>query len=152
LSIVYPIEGWLGYLRFLREGFAGSDLFAPGQLGAILRARHGLWRASSRRTGDFLASLAGSGFVVSGRFHACTMALLTRTPFAGIASNTPKIQSLVEDVGLEPWRAGIDLAPAAVADAAGHGWTNTESAAIGDYLRAARQGCERFFRELKGLA
>ncbi|HEX4331500.1 MAG TPA: polysaccharide pyruvyl transferase family protein [Usitatibacter sp.] len=152
LSILFPAQGAGGYPRFLREGIAASDLRAPGRLAALLRARHALWRASSRRTDEFLARLAGFGFVVSGRFHACTLALLTGTPFAALASNTAKIESLVEDAGLEPWRARIDLEKAAVTDAARRGWSVAERRAIDDYVAGARSGAERLFRELKDLA
>lgn len=45
----------------------------------------------------FLHELYGSELLVTGRFHAVTMALATQTPFIAISSNTHKIKSTVQD-------------------------------------------------------
>jgi polysaccharide pyruvyl transferase WcaK-like protein len=36
--------------------------------------------------------------IITGRFHTVTLCIATRTPFVAVASNTPKIQWLIDDV------------------------------------------------------
>lgn len=52
----------------------------------------------------FLARLAGAEAMITGRFHVSCMAILTRTPFVAIASNTWKIEALLKDFELDPRR------------------------------------------------
>jgi hypothetical protein len=42
------------------------------------------------------------GAIVAGRFHAVCLALLAGKPFLAVASNTHKIESMVEEIGLDP--------------------------------------------------
>ena len=90
-----------------RSGICGTDSVLKDTTDAIaeLCERNG-WpvRPMKYRPGEgerpesYVASLASSELVVTGRFHAVTMCLATRTPFAAIESNTPKISSFVRDV------------------------------------------------------
>jgi hypothetical protein len=46
----------------------------------------------------FIKQLLEAELVITGRFHAVTMCILTKTPFVAIESNTPKISHLLLDV------------------------------------------------------
>ncbi len=52
--------------------------------------------------------LKQNNFLVSGRFHSTCFAIITKTPFLAIKSNTFKIESLIEDIQLNKERL-IDL-------------------------------------------
>lgn len=75
-----------------------SDLLRPGPLARELREVMRARKTFSRSPESFLEYLAKRTVIVTGRYHAVTMSLLTRTPFVAVESNTPKISSLVEDV------------------------------------------------------
>jgi len=47
---------------------------------------------------DFLRAMVQAKALISGRYHAVTMALLTGTPFVAVESNTPKSSNLLMDV------------------------------------------------------
>jgi polysaccharide pyruvyl transferase WcaK-like protein len=50
---------------------------------------------------ELLHCVATSRCVVTGRFHMVCLALLARTPFMAVQSNTHKIEGLLGDVGLQ---------------------------------------------------
>lgn len=52
-------------------------------------------------TQDYLTRLAACEGVVTGRFHTVCFAIGLQTPFVAVSSNTPKIESLINDVGLD---------------------------------------------------
>jgi hypothetical protein len=52
----------------------------------------------------FLSALSQHRLVVTGRFHAVCLAVLSGTPFLAVASNSWKIQALIQDIGLDPAR------------------------------------------------
>lgn len=47
---------------------------------------------------DIAKFAASHQAIVTGRFHAITLCIATRTPFVAVASNTPKIEWLLDDV------------------------------------------------------
>lgn len=152
LSIIFPPPGAAGYLRFLRQGFAARDALTPAQLLRIVRLRHRLCRNSFTRTEPFLSALGRYRLLVSGRFHACTLALITGTPFVSVPSNTGKIGTLVADAGLAPWRASTTLDAHSIAQASAAGWSPQEREAIASHVAAARSGAEQLFRDIRALA
>ena len=153
VSILYGDRGTSGYLRFLRAGVGlREDLAAPGRLAKLVRLRHRLWRAATPDTGAFIDRLARLRLLVSGRFHACTLALGVGTPFVAVASNTGKIAALIEDAGLDDWRLRVPLEAAAIQTAAERGWSGVERRNISDYLARTREAVDGLFRDLRGLA
>lgn len=152
VSIVFPAPGPLGHLRFVRQGFGVRDVRTPATLLRISAMRHRLARSSFRETERFLASLAGYRLLVSGRFHVCTLALITGTPFIAVPSNTGKIAALIADAGLQPWRASASLDERGIGEAHAAGWTAQEREAIASHVYAARAGAEKLFRDMRSLA
>lgn len=55
-------------------------------------------RHRSPKPNAYIAQLKECRFVITGRFHTVTMCLKNRIPFVAIASNTPKIEHLLEDL------------------------------------------------------
>lgn len=151
ISIIYSDEGAVGYFRFLRAGVSLRSDVSPRVLGRILRMRHRLWRAGSADTEAFLARLTALKLLVSGRFHACTLALVTETPFVAISSNTGKIDGLIADAGIESWRGDISLETASIHAAASRGWSSIERQALREYRFAAQVQAEALFRDMRAL-
>jgi polysaccharide pyruvyl transferase WcaK-like protein len=98
-----------------------------------------------------LDQLSRASLLVAGRFHAACFALLTKTPLLCAETNTHKIDGLMDDCGLEPWRrikpADIDAALVERASA----WSAAESAAIDQYLARSRLETDRLFDDMRAL-
>lgn len=152
VSIHERPHGARARLRFLREILGKPDLPHPLTLLRRLAARREQLGSSGESLEEFLVGLAGLSLLVSGRFHACTLALVAGTPFVAAGTNSHKIQALVEDAGLAAWRAGPDLSPQAVREAARQGWSAGEREAAADYVASARAGAHALFDDLGRLA
>lgn len=153
LSICYSNNRLSSWAQFLRDGVAiRQDPIHPVRLAALLRARHELWRRSSTDTGAFIAQVAHLDLLVSGRFHACTLALANGTPVIAHSSNTGKIAALFHDAGIEEWRSVVNLDPGAVSDACVRGWSASERDNLRGYLASATQATEVLFSDLSDLA
>lgn len=153
VSICYSNNRLSGWARFLRDGIAmRQDPAHPARLAAMLRARHELWRRSSNDPNLFIDQVAHLKLLVSGRFHACTIALATGTPVIAQSSNTGKIAALFKDAGIEEWRAVVNLDTQAVSDACARGWSKSERENISAYLANATQAAEALFSDLADLA
>jgi Polysaccharide pyruvyl transferase len=140
------------YLRFLRGGMSlRQDLKDPRRAAELIRLRHRLWKNRSADKGGFMMTVASLDFLVSGRFHATTIALAVGTPFVSQASNTGKIAAFARDVGLDDWRTNCDLTPQNLLDVARMGWSNSEADNRLSYLDAARSKSEALFADLRGL-
>lgn len=138
------------WASFLRAGLSlRADLPRPVRLAGLVALRHGMWRASQDDPARFLDELARLDLLVSGRFHACTLALVAGTPFVAQASNTRKIATLIADAGLEPWRATLPEDPRRI-DA--RGWSLAEDEARRDYLSRARTEAAALAADLRELA
>jgi len=153
LSIVHGAPGLLGWARFLRMGVALSkDLHHPARTIALLRMRHRLWLQKEPDIGRFLYRLASLELLVSGRFHACTLALATETPMVTQSSNTSKIASLFHDAGLDAWRCELSLNADCVQEARTMGWTTQERENLRAYLNDASRATDVLFADLAKLA
>ncbi len=137
--------------RFMRAGISRADLASPIRMRDLLRARRAQWRSANCHVETFLQQLARIELLVSGRFHACTLALVAGAPFISAGSNTRKIAALVEDAGLECWRGGGVLSLQAIADAKSCGWSEAEQEARVVYLRRARDEAAGMFTALSRL-
>lgn len=153
VSIVHGGPGPVGWIRFLREGVALSrDLRHPARLSALLRLRHRLWWQGSADSQRFLTGLGTLKLLVSGRFHACTLALAAGTPLIAQASNTDKIAALFHDAHLDSWRHEGALDAARVHEASERGWAEKEFRNLCDYLDEASTSAETLFSDLATLA
>ncbi|WMS43219.1 polysaccharide pyruvyl transferase family protein [Acuticoccus sp. MNP-M23] len=82
--------------------------------------------------------MAGFNRIVTGRFHAVCFAVAMRIQFHAIPSNTPKIETLIADIGLNPARiAGLTGGlPRPLP------FSEDELAAIGRYLADAEKAAQ----------
>lgn len=136
---------------FLRAVVGRPDLVHPARLAALIRARHAQWKNAAPGVDEFLRRLSRLELLVSGRFHACTLALVAGTPFVAAGSNSQKIEALVEDAGLAAWRCGGVLSAEVIRVAAASGWRPEEQASIASYLAGARSRATALFGELGTL-
>jgi hypothetical protein len=134
--------------RFLRSGFGRQDLRKPSRVLTLLGARHAQWKNATPNAHDFLKRIAELELLVSGRFHACTLAMVMRTPFIAYGSNSSKIEALVEDSGVAGWRVNADLASSLSSELARDGWSKREQEAIAQYIEGARAKASHLFRDL----
>ncbi|MEP2470663.1 polysaccharide pyruvyl transferase family protein [Roseobacter sp.] len=126
---------------------ASRDLSRPSRL-SVSRLRKAL-RARKRvrlfgedvrfaSAHDFVDWISNRDLIVTGRYHTVTLAILTHTPFLYLDSNSPKIQKLIEDVGLIQNRklASIeDLDQTALRAACV--FTSQDDAAIEEFLKVS---------------
>lgn len=152
VSIHERPRGLRGRWRFQRAILGKRDLASPLGAWRRLSARREQLGASGESLEGFVAGLAGLALLVSGRFHACTLALVAGTPFLAAGTNSHKISALVEDAGLAPWRAAPALDAAAINEAMHGGWSAAEQAARADYVARARQEARELFSDLGQLA
>jgi polysaccharide pyruvyl transferase WcaK-like protein len=111
--------------------------------------KRGDFNRELKEAGDFGAWLSSHEFVITGRFHAVTFCIATKTPFVAIDSNTPKISSFVNDIFGEIERV-IPLAGLAQLDTERfRNWTSTEVIAVDTGVQRARMQTEEMFKELR---
>ena len=151
MPIQFSEPGPLGTWRFFREYLSRGDIGSPKRILALISSRHRQYRSQTRSEDDYITALSGIALLVSGRFHACTLALLAETPFLAAGTNSSKILSLVADAGLEEWRAGAPLTRGAIEDACRTGWSDREISNVRRYVASARDGANALFARLKAL-
>ena len=153
VSIAYGETGVSGCVRFIRDGISLSeDIIYPARLASLIGLRYRHWRQPKIDANGFISRLANLELLVSGRFHACTLALAAGTPLVALPSNTDKISALFGDVGLDKWRCTASINPDLLGYAKEYGWRQTEFSNICDYLRYASMAAERLFSDLAKLA
>jgi polysaccharide pyruvyl transferase WcaK-like protein len=145
-------SGVLEAIAFVRYGIARSDVRDLRMAWAMARARISMSHARRASPDMFLDDLSRLQLLVSGRFHACALAMLTGTPFVSVPSNTGKIQALLHDAGLSQWRCKPDLSPLGLRDAWRTGWELGEQAALMEYIAAGRAATDLLFRDIRSLA
>ena len=101
---------------------------------------------------EFASFLSSHQLVITGRFHAVTYCLATRTPFVALESNTAKISSLLRDVFGSADRVlqAID-ADSFDSDQYSH-WSDAEARALDAYLASARQSTAEMFSAISAAA
>jgi polysaccharide pyruvyl transferase WcaK-like protein len=100
----------LAYPELPRPGAKSRKIYRRARLArclgsmssVILGTRYHAHAVGVTKTQDYLHHLAASTGVVTGRFHTVCFALAIGVPFIAIKSNTPKIEAIVRDAGLDP--------------------------------------------------
>jgi Polysaccharide pyruvyl transferase len=102
---------------------------------------------------EYLSCVGSAALSVTGRFHAVCLAVLTRTPFVAVASNSWKIDALIRDIGLDPRRMQpVDaLDPLSLASG-GWDFAPHESAAIDRFLERQQSQSQSLFAAIAALA
>lgn len=108
------------------------------------------WRYCVLSTDRFLALLARSEGVVTGRFHLATLCLVTNTPFYVLPSNTHKIEALLAHAGLtKRLQPSYEQALAGRPDIA---YSEAELASINLFLKESRAGAAEMFRSMAQIS
>ena len=138
--------------KFIRSVISfRKDLTNPQKILKLSLLRSSLWHNSEASLPKFLDTLSTYDLLVSGRYHACTLALVTGTPFVTQESNTQKISSLLRDANLNPFRSAIPKNLDRHFDLREFSWTKLENEAINHYLNHARTAAEKMLKEIRSL-
>jgi hypothetical protein len=109
-------------------------------------------RIRPRNEGELLSRLAGAAMHVTGRFHGVALSLVTRTPFLALGSNTWKIESLLDDVGISKDRL---VRPGGLSDRLARGavphFTPGENRALERFMAQARSQSDSVFQRIRAL-
>lgn len=108
------------------------------------------WKYCEPTAVGFLARLANSEGVVSGRFHCVTLCLLTETPFFAIGSNTHKIEALLEACRLEG-RVYSGYSEA-LAERCRIAFSAEELQSIREFVRGSRAQAQQMFADIAAHA
>lgn len=84
---------------------AAKALRVRGEMAATIRRRRGDQHEFS--VSDFFSLLRRSELLITGRYHAVCMAMVTGTPFLAPASNSHKIEGMLQDAGLAHRMMGV---------------------------------------------
>lgn len=98
----------------------------------------------------FVERLASLKLLVTARYHGLCLAIQTRTPFIAVASNSHKVQGLLEDIGLSKSRLAklSDINPDLIARL--DSYTDEEQALLDRYLLAATENIDKMAAEIAG--
>ena len=95
-------------------------------------------------------ALAGTGGVVTGRFHTACLCLGLGVPVLAVQSNTPKIAALLADAGLDPAKRMVE--PAALATLTSvPPYTPEELAALDRFRSVSEVRFQQLFSRLRAL-
>lgn len=102
---------------------------------------------------EYLRQLQSCAFHLTGRFHSVCLSMITRTPFAAVASNSWKIEALLDDAGLAKQRQ-IALAEisSAVQRPEDFAFSGSELDRLNTFLSAASSKADRTFAQIAQLA
>ena len=130
--------------RLARIRFFKKVLIVRGKMKYWWRSQLG--HIVERPVDDFMAMLASSELVITGRFHVVCLCLVTGTPFLAVASNSHKIEGMLEDAGLShrlvsPEALGpmLDDPPL---------WEENDTRLAEQFVRRARESQEALFSEI----
>jgi polysaccharide pyruvyl transferase WcaK-like protein len=149
-------------IRFVPNDLAGKAAFARSflskrvilnlpALASAFRRASATFKNSIASPDELLAQLARLELLVTGRFHGATLALCASTPVLVTRSNTDKVEALIEDAGLEPWRViEPEELDAELLDRASR-WHGDEEPRRREYLRLAQSGAAALFRDIRDL-
>lgn len=133
--------------KFVRDAIGRQDLNNLRLFLDLIACRWQLMKVSDRSTDNWLQTLGSYSLLVSGRFHACTLAMLMGVPFVALQSNTSKISNLINDSGLDSRRLlqTEDLRLFKVSD---WNYSENEKFKLDHYILDGRQKTESLFQRI----
>lgn len=138
-------------LYFARSFFSKASIVSLRQVANDSRRLAWHLGSTTDDLSDYLTRLSHLKLFVTGRFHGVALSLRALTPVLAVRSNTPKIEAILADAGLKPWRL-IDIAELdrELIERAS-GWDAEERRNLERYLERAQSDAERLFRDLRAL-
>jgi hypothetical protein len=124
----------------------------------LFRARGALYSSTRRLLGhqrqfsveDFCHTLSHTSLLITGRYHAVCLAMLTGTPFLAVESNSHKVEGMLRDAGLGHRIVSRDVLREAVAQPST--WTASDEAAVRKYVERARSAQTEMFTHMAQAA
>ena len=102
---------------------------------------------------EYLRQLLSSAFHLTGRFHSVCLSMITRTPFAAVASNSWKIEALLDDASLSKRRQiSLDEISSAVQRPEEFAFSGDELNRLNTFLAAASSKADHVFAHISQLA
>jgi polysaccharide pyruvyl transferase len=156
-------EGRSNLFLPIRTSILHGSPHAPLSLHAWLHAQRYTWDAQfsrlkdpnyriSSNAEDFMRDLQQASIYLTGRYHGICLSIASGVPFRAVASNSFKIEALLEDAGLQPARSSTDVAD--VLESVPEDWqfTPREQANLSAFLRDGRRSVDALFDRLGELA
>lgn len=101
----------------------------------------------------YISRIRDSSVVITGRYHAVTMCLLTETPFLAVESNIPKISWLLQDVLGSTDRVFREVDELAdKTGAARQAWSTDERSRLHSYLETCQASNDRMMTRIRQVA
>jgi hypothetical protein len=115
------------------------------------------WKQPAKVTCDneqeYLQQLLSCAFHLTGRFHSVCLSMITRTPFAAVASNSWKTEVLLQDAGLSERRLiSLDEINSAVQRPEDFAFSIDELNRLNTFLAAASSKADHIFAHIPQLA
>ena len=101
---------------------------------------------------EYERCLSRVGLYVTGRYHAVCFAMLTRTPFRAVRSNSHKIEALIEEAGINPMRVAESIDELVDSDPADWRYSRKEQANLDAFLADARHKIDAVLEKIAALA
>lgn len=101
---------------------------------------------------DFMLDLQRASLYLTGRYHGICLSMACGVPFRAVASNSFKIEALLEDAGLKAARLSNSVPEVIASSPDDWQFTAEERANLSAFLRDGRERTERLFDQLKQLA
>lgn len=139
----------LRHARYLLRNSMSRD-FGSSQLSQAeyLQARN---RFLLPTVDSYISRLAASELVVSARFHALCFCLITRTPFLAMPGNSHKIEGMLEDAGVAPWRLQGREVLDRPANVSASQWSEREVDRVSSYVKSAGVASTEMFDHIAKL-
>ena len=105
LKILNP-KSWVGFFKFIIvSSYINVFLFNPKNI--FLK---NVYRFKGKYfTKSYVNFVNSNKFLITGRYHDVCIAIMCRTPFISLKSNTFKIQELVKDIGINNERIASNI-------------------------------------------
>lgn len=104
----------------------------------------------ARDAKEYVAHLARGSMHVTGRYHAVCLSIAIGMPFVAVASNSNKIEALIDDIGLDARRIAKSVDDAL--DSCVGAFSNDEKASVEQWLALARKRADEVFDSVAALA
>lgn len=141
---VFENRGLLSKIKLTRTSISKYEIMRPLKAYNYFRSRY--WFEQTQYDDHYKLSevIANSKGIISGRYHEICIALNNMTPILAIESNTKKISSLLNDIGLE--ERMMDINSQNVKSI--RSYTKDEELKLISFLSAAKSNIKDMFDEI----
>lgn len=105
----------------------------------------------ARTDEGYLRELQRTQSHITGRFHGVCLSMLAQTPFLAVISKTTKVQTLIEDAGLDRRRIITEAQLRAQPDRVAPPFSDAELAQMQAYIAEANRAANQLFDDIRSL-